>query len=139
MTEAAASGLLLATDVADYLVGKGMPFREAHEVVGALVRRLLDERRSFDSLTLDEWRAHSPLFDRDVRTAITPAASVARKRTPQSTNPDAVATALGELRAWIVRRRTESGREHADKRTGAPRCSRSFVLTNCARVTDLRT
>jgi argininosuccinate lyase len=102
-TEAAASGLLLATDVADYLVGKGMPFREAHEVVGALVRRLLNERRSFDSLSLDEWRTHSPLFDPDVQTAVTPAASVARKRTPQSTNPDAVATALGELRAWIVR------------------------------------
>src|SRR4030081_41286 len=38
--EAAASGLLLATDVADYLVGRGMPFRRAHEVVGALVRKL---------------------------------------------------------------------------------------------------
>ena len=41
VTGAAASGLLLATDVADYLVAKGMPFREAHEVVGALVRRLV--------------------------------------------------------------------------------------------------
>ena len=101
--DAAASGLLLATDVADYLVGKGMPFRDAHEVVGALVRRLLTERRSFDALTLEEWRTHSPLFDRDVQSAITPAASVARKRTPQSTNPVAVATALGELREWIIR------------------------------------
>jgi argininosuccinate lyase len=102
-TEAAASGLLLATDVADYLVGKGMPFREAHEVVGALVRRLLNEHRSFDSLSLDEWRTHSPLFDGDVQSAVTAAASVARKRTPQSTNPDAVATALGEVREWIIR------------------------------------
>jgi argininosuccinate lyase len=101
--EAGASGLLLATDVADYLVGKGMPFREAHEVVGALVRRLIDERRSFDTLTLDEWRTHSPLFDADVQSAITPAASVARKRTPQSTNPVAVAAAQGELWEWIVR------------------------------------
>ena len=42
--EAAASGLLLATDVADYLVGKGLPFRDAHETVGALVRRLVRER-----------------------------------------------------------------------------------------------
>src|SRR4029077_17138264 len=41
----AASGLLLATDVADYLVGKGMPFRRAHEVVGALVRKLVTEGR----------------------------------------------------------------------------------------------
>jgi argininosuccinate lyase len=101
-SEAAASGLLLATDVADYLVGKGLPFRDAHEVVGALVRRLIEEGRSFDSLTLDEWRTHSSLFDADVRSAITPAASVARKRTPQSTNPDAVAAALKELRAWIA-------------------------------------
>src|SRR4051794_3550862 len=102
-TAAAASGLLLATDVADYLVGKGMPFREAHEVVGALVRRLINEHRSFDSLSLDEWRTHSPLFDADVQSAVTAAASVARKRTPQSTNPDAVATALGEVREWIIR------------------------------------
>ncbi|MDQ3211429.1 MAG: argininosuccinate lyase [Acidobacteriota bacterium] len=99
--EAAASGLLLATDVADYLVGKGMPFRDAHEVVGALVRRLLDERRSFDTLSVEEWRMHSPLFDTDVHTAVTAAASVARKRTPQSTNPDAVATALLQVRDWI--------------------------------------
>jgi argininosuccinate lyase len=101
VTEAAASGLLLATDVADYLVAKGMPFREAHEVVGALVRRLVGERRSFDVLTIEEWRAHSTLFDADVAQAITPRASVARKTTPQSTHPDAVAGALEKLREWI--------------------------------------
>ena len=56
VTTRAASGLLLATDVADYLVAKGLPFRDAHEVVGALVRRLLSEGRSFDDLSLDEWR-----------------------------------------------------------------------------------
>ena len=47
----AASGLLLATDVADYLVSRGMPFRRAHEVVGAMVRRLLAEGRDFSDLT----------------------------------------------------------------------------------------
>ena len=102
VTEAAASGLLLATDVADYLVAKGLAFREAHEVVGALVRRLVEQRRGFDDMTIEEWRAHSPLFDADVRTAITPAASVAKKRTPQSTHPEAVASALAELRAWLA-------------------------------------
>ena len=99
-TEAAASGLLLATDVADYLVAKGVAFREAHEIVGALVRRLVEERRSFENLTLEEWRAHSPLFEADVRQAITPAASIANKRTPQSTHPDSVKAALAELRRW---------------------------------------
>ena len=102
VAERAASGLLLATDVADYLVGKGMPFRDAHEVVGALVRRLVAERRGFDDLTVDEWRTHSTLFGTDVVTAITPASSVGRKRTPQSTHPDSVASALAELKAWIA-------------------------------------
>jgi argininosuccinate lyase len=101
-TTAAASGLLLATDVADYLVARGMPFREAHEVVGALVRRLVEERRSFADLSIEEWRAHSPLFDRDVAAAITPAASVAKKRTPQSTHPDSVKESLRAMTRWLA-------------------------------------
>src|SRR5205085_1500048 len=64
-TTSAASGLLLATDVADYLVGRGVPFRTAHEIVGALVRKLVAERRDFESLTLGEWRATSDRFDAD--------------------------------------------------------------------------
>ena len=102
-TARAASGLLLATDVADYLVDKGVAFRDAHEIVGALVRRLLRERRSFEDLSLDDWRQHSGLFDADVQRVVTPAASVARKRTPQSTHPAAVAAALGEVKAWVAR------------------------------------
>jgi argininosuccinate lyase len=100
-TEAAASGLLLATDVADYLVAKGVPFRDAHEIVGSLVRRLVEQRRAFAEMTVEEWRAHSPLFEADVQQAINPAASVARKRTPQSTNPESVAAALTELQRWV--------------------------------------
>src|SRR5580693_8133474 len=73
---AAASGMLLATDVADYLVGRGVPFRRAHEIVGALVRRLIAERRDFESLSLAEWRAASDLFEADVIARITPAVSV---------------------------------------------------------------
>ena len=99
--ERAASGLLLATDVADYLVAKGVAFRDAHEIVGALVRRLVRESRSFESLSMEEWQSHSPLFDSDVRAAITAAASVSRKRTPQSTHPDAVAQSLGDLQQWL--------------------------------------
>jgi len=101
-TMAAASGLLLATDVADYLVGKGVPFREAHEFVGGMVRRLVGEGRSFESLTVEEWRRYSHLFQPDVRDAVTASASVRRKRTPQSTHPDAVSAALAELRAWLA-------------------------------------
>jgi argininosuccinate lyase len=96
-----ASGLLLATDVADYLVNRGVPFRRAHEIVGALVRRLVDERRELTSLTLDEWRAASELFEADIVDRLTPQASVAAKRTPQSTSPAAVGDALGELTSWL--------------------------------------
>ena len=96
----AASGLLLATDVADYLVAKGLPFRDAHEVVGALVRQLVADGRSFDVMTAEEWRAHSPLFEADVVDWVTPSSSIGRKRTPQSTHPDAVAAALADARAW---------------------------------------
>jgi argininosuccinate lyase len=101
-TERAASGLLLATDVADYLVARGMPFRRAHEVVGALVRRLVAEGRDFSALTLDEWREASDLFGDDVTRAATALASVQARRTPQSTNPEAVRIALEECRSWLA-------------------------------------
>ena len=97
----AAAGLLLATDVADYLVAKGLPFRDAHEVVGALVRRLLNEGRSFEAMSIEEWVSHSPLFAADIIEWVTPAASVTRKRTPQSTHPAAVTAALAEARRWL--------------------------------------
>lgn len=100
---AAAGGLLLATDAADYLVSRGMSFRQAHEVVGAMVRRLLAEGRDFESLSIDEWRQASALFDADVKTRVTAAASVRARQTPQSTHPDRVKAALADLRAWLAR------------------------------------
>jgi argininosuccinate lyase len=102
-TAAAASGLLLATDVADFLVGKGMPFRQAHEVVGGMVRQLLAESRDFGNLSLDEWRQHSTLFDDEVRKVVTPESSVRARRTPQSTQPQAVSAALAEVSDWLRR------------------------------------
>ena len=99
----AASGLLLATDVADYLVGRGVPFRRAHEIVGALVRRLVAEGRDFGDLSLEEWRAASDRFDADIVARVTPAVSVEAKRTPQSTAPAAVRARLAELRTWLQR------------------------------------
>ena len=97
----AADGMPLATDVADYLVARGVAFRRAHEIVGGLVRELVASGREFASLTLDEWRAHSDLFDADIQERITPRASVDAKRTPQSTSPEAVRKALSELNRWL--------------------------------------
>jgi argininosuccinate lyase len=101
VTARAAGGLMLATDVADYLVRKGLPFRDAHELVGGLVRTLLDEQRAIESLTPDEWRRFSPLFADDVVEAITPLASIRARQTPQSTAPVAVAARLTEMQDWI--------------------------------------
>jgi argininosuccinate lyase len=103
VARAAASGLLLATEVADYLVGRGLPFRTAHEVTGRIVRDLYGAGKSFGDLSLDDWRRYHELFDAGVLEAITPEAAVAARRTPQSTNPHAVANAIAELRAWLRR------------------------------------
>ena len=100
-TSEAASGLLLATDVADYLVSRGMAFRRAHEVVGAMVRRLLAEGRDFSDLSMSEWREASEMFGEDAPRAATALASVQARRTPQSTNPEAVREALHECRRWL--------------------------------------
>jgi len=100
-TAAAASGLLLATDVADFLVGKGVPFRDAHEVVGGMVRQLVTEGRDFGSLTLAEWHSHSRFFDDSVQNVVTPEASVRSRKTRQSTHPQAVADALAEVNGWL--------------------------------------
>ena len=100
-TAAAASGLLLATDVADFLVARGMPFRQAHEVVGGMVRNLLSEGRDFSALTILEWVRYSELFDDSVISVVTPGASVRARKTPQSTHPKAVAAALAELNDWL--------------------------------------
>jgi argininosuccinate lyase len=97
----AASGLLLATDVADYLVSRGLPFRTAHEVTGRIVRDLYAAGRDFTSLSLADWRRYDARFDEQVFKTITPEAAVVAKRTPQSTGPTAVAAALAETRRWL--------------------------------------
>lgn len=99
--EAAAAGLLMATEVADYLVARGVPFRRAHEIVGKMVRDLVAQGRDFASLSLAEWRSFCDRFDEDVRACLTPGAAVRAKRTPQSTHPEAVSAALADLEAWV--------------------------------------
>jgi argininosuccinate lyase len=66
MRQAAASGFLNATDMADYLVGKGIPFREAHACVGKAVAAALAKGCELQALTLDELKQFSECFDRDV-------------------------------------------------------------------------
>jgi len=78
-----------------------VPFRRAHEIVGALVRKLVTEGREFESLSLAEWRAASERFEPDVVMRVTPRVSVDAKKTPQSTAPAAVEARLTEVRQWL--------------------------------------
>ncbi|MBZ4665344.1 argininosuccinate lyase [Mahella sp.] len=70
MLKAAQGGFTNATDAADYLVKKGMPFRQAHEVIGHLVVYCLDNGKDLSNLSLEEYRRFSDLFDEDVLQAI---------------------------------------------------------------------
>ncbi|HYR03566.1 MAG TPA: argininosuccinate lyase, partial [Syntrophobacteria bacterium] len=76
MREAAAKGFSTATDVADYLVRKGMPFRDAHEVVGKSVAYCIEKGKDLPELTLEEWKGFSDRIDADIYDAITLEASV---------------------------------------------------------------
>ena len=104
VTRAAASGLLLATEVADYLVGRGLPFRTAHEVSGRIARDLYEAGQDYSALSLEGWQRYHPLFDAAIFQAITPEAAVAARLTPQSTNPAAVQATLASVKAWMSER-----------------------------------
>ncbi len=70
--EKAAGGFALATDLANYLVRKGLPFREAHHVVGQIVAYLTEKNRELESITLEELKRFSPLFEEDALKILNP-------------------------------------------------------------------
>jgi argininosuccinate lyase len=102
MLAAAQVGYLAATDVADYLAKRGLPFREAHAVVGHLV--LLCEKRGcqLDDLTLSDFQAASPLFEDDIVEALNLQAIVAARTTAGGTAPAAVVEQLVQVRERIA-------------------------------------
>jgi argininosuccinate lyase len=99
---AASSGYMNATEVADYLVRKGMPFREAHEVVGRAVIRAIEQRVELEQLELSEFRALSDLFDDDVYEALSLEATLRAKGTTGGTSPEQVHEALKLARASLA-------------------------------------
>ena len=95
MFKALDDGYLLATDIADYLVKKGEPFRRAHEAVGKLVSWAAGQGKVFSDISLDDYRKFSPLFQEDVY-SITFAGSVSARNNPGGTSPEQVKKALEE-------------------------------------------
>jgi argininosuccinate lyase len=99
--DAATKGYLNATEFADYLVKKGMPFRTAHETVGRVVLHAIGEGRELHELGLDEMRQFSPLIEPDVSVALSLEATLAAKSGTGGTAPDRVAAALAEARDYL--------------------------------------
>lgn len=93
MEAAASEGYALATDLADFLVRKGLPFRDAYQAVADLVLYAQSQQKALSDLTLDECRRFSPLFDKDAL-SIDVHASIAARDVPGGTAPARVAEAL---------------------------------------------
>ncbi|MEX2425361.1 MAG: argininosuccinate lyase [Thermomicrobiaceae bacterium] len=107
MERAAGGGFALATDIADYLVKQGMPFREAHEVVGAVVGYCVVEGKDFPDLTVDEWRRFSEVLA-EGRPPLTPRDAVEARNVSGGTGDRVVEEARGAFdgklsgfREWI--------------------------------------
>ncbi len=99
MRIAAARGFSTATDVADYCVRKGLPFRQAHEVVGKTVRYCVETGKDIPELSLAEFREFSPLIDDDIYNFVTLEASVNARKATGGTAREAVERELARLKS----------------------------------------
>jgi argininosuccinate lyase len=98
MRIAAARGFSTATDVADYVVRKGLPFRQAHEVVGKTVRYCIETGKDIPELSLEEFRQFSPLIEADIYQFVTLEASVNARRATGGTAREAVEREIARAR-----------------------------------------
>jgi argininosuccinate lyase len=99
--EAATRGYMNATELADYLARKGVPFREAHDAVGRIVLRAIERGVELDGLTLEEMCAFSPLIEEDVYAALSLEQTLGTKAQAGGTSPARVAEALTAARASL--------------------------------------
>ena len=101
MLAAAKQGYATATDLADYLVLKGIPFRDAHEIVGGVVGHALETKRELEELDLDTLKKFCDAIGDDVYQVLDPAGSVAARSHPGGTAPERVAEAADEARKLL--------------------------------------
>lgn len=101
MEQSAKHGFTNATDVADYLVRKGIPFRDAHGITGRLVLDCLDRGCSLDDLPLEEFRRYSPVIDSDIYEAISMKTCVERRNTTGAPGPEAIRAEIERNRKYL--------------------------------------
>jgi argininosuccinate lyase len=100
--QAAMRGYMNATELADYLVRKGLPFREAHDVVGRIVLRAIEGGVELEGLSLEELRSFSSLIDEDVYQSLSLEQTLATKAQTGGTSPERVREALAEAHARMA-------------------------------------
>ena len=98
---AASVGYMNATELADYLVRKGMPFRDAHETVGKIVVQAIGQGVELDQLSLADFRKHSELIDEDVLESLSLKETLSAKNVVGGTAPERVASAINEAKARL--------------------------------------
>ena len=101
MYAAAQKGFLNATDLADYLAKKGMPFRTAYKLVGALVSKCIASGKTLETLTLAEYKAESELFEADVFEEIALATCVSKRISAGSTGPQSVKEQIASVQNFL--------------------------------------
>ena len=101
MLDATKGGFLTATDAADYLVKKGVPFRESHHIAGRVVAYCIKTSQGLEDLSIDEWRGFSKAFGKDIKEVISVEASVKSRKAKGGTAPEAVKRRLKEIEREI--------------------------------------
>lgn len=101
MFEAIANDFAVATEAADYLAKKGIPFREAHKIVGQMVRDCIRTGKTLQQMSVEELKAYSPGFDEDVLVALDARRSASLKTSPGGTAPERVREQISLARAAI--------------------------------------
>ena len=101
MEESAKHGFTNATDAADYLVNHGVPFRDAHGIVGRLVLYCLEKKIALDDMTLEEYKAISPVFEEDIYEAISMKNCVEKRNTIGAPGAEAMKRVLEENRRYL--------------------------------------
>ncbi len=100
---AASNPLLLATEAADYLVHKGIPFRQAHDIVGEVLREAEKQNIPWTSLPLETLKKVSPSFEADLSASLSVDAAFASKKIPGGTAPESVRAAISDLQDRIAK------------------------------------
>ena len=99
MAMAAKYGYMNATDAADYLVTRGIPFRDCHEIIGKMVLYAIQNGKALDELTMEEFHSFSPAFDEDIYDKIAIRSCIEAKKSAGSTSFDSVAKQIADIRA----------------------------------------